>query len=96
MKLSELKKGTRLYTQLDYRVLAVLVIDDYEGGGWRMYIGAVPGNNHAAEWPAVASNGTKAREPVARAIAEHYFHPGFRGGFAVRALNEYGHDDGPL
>lgn len=67
MKLSELEPGRKLYTQLSSRVLAVL---SRRVDGWA-------GLDHEAEWPAVAWRGAKAREPLARAIVEHYFHPGF-------------------
>lgn len=74
MKLSELEAGDKFYTQLDVQVLAVLCrrVD-----GWCVYVGAVPGKNHDAEWPIVAGAGNKQREPVARAIAENLFFPGF-------------------
>lgn len=74
MKLSELKHGDPLYTQLDRQVLAVLIrrID-----GWAVYVGAVLGDSHMDEWTKVALEGTKQREPIARAIAQNLFHPGF-------------------
>jgi hypothetical protein len=74
MKLSELAPGRKLYTQLSSRVLAVL---SRRVDCWAVYIDAVPGDDHEAEWPAVAAHGHKAREPLARAIVAHYFHPGF-------------------
>ena len=74
MKLSEMEPDQKIHTQLDMRVLAVL---SRRVDGWCMYVGAVPGMDHAKEWPAVASHGEKLKEPVARAIAENYFHPGF-------------------
>lgn len=74
MKLSELDHGTKLYTQLGSRVLAVL---SRRVDGWCVYVGAVPGQNHDAEWPIVASEGDKQHEPVARAIVETLFYPGF-------------------
>jgi len=74
MKISDLAPGQKLYTELSGRVLAVL---SRRHDGWAVYIDAVPGLDHGAEWPAVASHGQKAREPLARAIVEHYFHPGF-------------------
>ena len=74
MKLSELKEGEKLYTQLGRRVLAVLSrgVD-----GYRVYVDAVPGVNHEREWEEVADYGDKQREPVARAIVQSLFHPGF-------------------
>lgn len=74
MKLSELKADTQMYTQLGHRVLAVLSIGV---DGWRVYVDAVPGQNHDREWQEVARVGDKQREPVARAIVESLFHPGF-------------------
>lgn len=74
MKISEMADGAMLYTQLSPRVLAVLVrrVD-----GWCVYVDSVPGQRHAQEWQDVAATGQKQREPVAKAIAEHLFHPGF-------------------
>jgi len=74
MKLSDLPEGTKLYTQLDRQVLAVLSrrID-----GWCIYVGAVPGQNHEAEWHMVAASGNKQREAVAIAIAQSLFFPSF-------------------
>ena len=74
MKLSDLAPGDKRVTQLGSRVLAVL---SRRVDGWCIYVDAVPGLDHSAEWPAVARYGAKLREPVARAVAEHYFHPGF-------------------
>ena len=74
MKLSELPEGTKLYTQLGHRVLAVL---SRGVGEWRVYVDAVPGKNHEEEWEEVARFGDKQREEVGRAIAENLFHPGF-------------------
>ena len=74
MKISEMRVGQMAYTQLDRRVLAVLVrrVD-----GWCVYVGAVPGKRHSAEWADVAAHGTKQRKPMAIAIAQGAFHPGF-------------------
>lgn len=74
MKISEMKPGEMRYTQLGSHVLAVLVrrVD-----GWAVYVDAVAGINHADEWLAVSNHGSKQREPVARAIAQHLFYPGF-------------------
>ena len=74
MKLSEVEIGTKLYTQLGSRVLAVL---SRRVDGWCIYVGAVPGISHDAEWHSVAESGDKQREPIARAIAENLFYPGF-------------------
>ena len=74
MKLSELQPGQKLYTQLGCRVLAVL---SRRVDGWCIYVGAVSGRNHDAEWQDVASQGDKQREPIAVAIVETLFHPGF-------------------
>ena len=74
MKLSDLKEGEQLYTQLGHRVLAILSIGC---DGWRVYVDAVPGYSHDREWQEVARSGDKQCEPVARAIVESLFHPGF-------------------
>lgn len=74
MKISELPIGTKLYTQLDYQVLAVL---SRREEGWCIYVGSVPGKLHDSEWPAVAAEGSKQGQEVAKAIAKHLFHPGF-------------------
>ena len=37
-------------------------------GAWAAYIGAVPGQRHGDEWQAVAREGGKLQEDVARAI----------------------------
>ena len=71
MKLSELTPGTKMYTQLGSRVLAVLSVGH---DGYRVYVGAVPGQNHDREWAEVATGGDKQREPMARAIVENLFH----------------------
>ena len=74
MKLSELPPGTKHYTQLGCRVLAVL---SRRHDGWCVYVGAVQGQNHDREWAGVAEAGDKQNEPVARAIVETLFHPRF-------------------
>jgi len=74
MKLSEMEPGTKIYTQLGWRVLAVL---SRRHDGWCVYVGAVPGKDHEAEWHEVAEQGDKQHESVARAIVETLFHPGF-------------------
>lgn len=74
MKLSELPIGAKLYTQLGWRVLAVL---SRRVEGWCVYVGAVPGNNHAMEWQEVAKEGDKQNKTVASAIVTSLFHPGF-------------------
>jgi len=74
MKISELEPGQKLYTQLGHRVLAVL---SRRHDGWCVYVDAVPGQRHKAEWQAVADHGDKQSEPMARAIVQNLFHPGF-------------------
>ena len=74
MKISEMKINHRVYCALDSNVLAVL---DRRQDGWCMYIGAVDGKNHKDEWSMVYLTGTKLTEPVAHAIAENSFFPGF-------------------
>jgi len=74
MKLSELPNGSQSFTQLGTRVLAVLTKGP---DGYRVYVGAVPGVHHHKEWQAVADVGDKQKEPIAKAIVEHLFHPGF-------------------
>lgn len=74
MKLSELKIGATLYTQLGSRVLAVLC---RRQDGWCVYVDAVPGENHAREQWFVQQRGDKQQEAVARAIVTNLFHPGF-------------------
>ena len=75
--IADLEPGTKLYTQLGWRVLAVL---SRRVEGWCVYVGAVPGQNHDEEWQEVARSGDKQTEPVARAIAASLFHPGFTPG----------------
>jgi len=72
MKIEELEVGTKLYTQLGSRVLAVL---SRRAEGWCIYVGAVPGESHNLEWQAVASEGDKQNETIARAIVSSLFHP---------------------
>ncbi len=74
MKLSELPIGHKAYTQLDHSVLAVL---SRRVDGWAIYVGAVPGERHEAEWQDVALHGDKQNVTVATAIVETLFHPGF-------------------
>ena len=74
MNLSELPEDEQLYTALGRQVLAVL---SRRVDGWAVYVGAVPGERHRDEWPEVARHGDKLREPLARAVVENYFHPGF-------------------
>lgn len=74
MKLSELEVGTKLYTPLGHRVLAVL---SRRVDGWAVYVGAVPGHIHAEEWQEVARSGDKQNVAVATAIVKTLFHPGF-------------------
>lgn len=74
MKLSELEVGTKLYTQLGVRVLAVL---SRRVEGWTVYVDAVPGHIHSMEWQEVARVGDKQNIAVATAIVKTLFHPGF-------------------
>lgn len=74
MKLSEMNIGTKAYTQLGCRVLAVL---SRRADGWCVYVDSVPGDNHDMEWQAVAGEGDKQNEAVATAIVTSLFHPGF-------------------
>lgn len=74
MKLSELEVGSKLYTQMNRDVLAVL---SRQVDGWCVYVGAVPGYRHEDEWLIVATEGAKQNEMVATAIAKALFHPGF-------------------
>lgn len=68
MKLSELTPGTKHYMVLAHNVLAVLSRDV---DGYRVYIGAVPGENHNEEWQEVAASGDKQSEEMAKAIATY-------------------------
>lgn len=77
MKIADLEPGTKIYTQLDWQVLAVL---SRRVEGWCVYVGAVPGEDHEKEWQEVAKHGTKQREPIARAIVGSLFHPDFDPG----------------
>lgn len=77
MMIPDMEVGTKIYTQLGHRVLAVL---SRRVEGWCVYVGAVPGQNHDAEWPQVALNGDKQNESVARAIAATLFTPGLEPG----------------
>ena len=74
MKLSEIPVGKQMHTQLGMYVLAVL---SRRVDGWCVYVDAVAGHSHEAEWPEVAKNGAKQNETVAKAIATTLFHPGF-------------------
>jgi hypothetical protein len=59
------------YRALDSKVLAVAV----QGGHpleWAAYIGAVPGENHLAEYEAVYRHGSKLSEKVAQAIFPYF------------------------
>ncbi len=77
MKIEELPVGAKPYIQLGHCVLAVL---SRRVEGWCVYVDAVPGDRHDREWQAVAANGDKQNEPVARAIVSSLFHPGFHPG----------------
>ena len=75
--IADLPVPTKIYTQLDSKVLAVL---SRRVDGWCVYVGAVPGEDHDREWEDVAAHGQKQHEPVARAIVGHLFYPGFDPG----------------
>jgi hypothetical protein len=61
------KRGTTYFVRsLACRVLAVASMDDH--GDWAVYIDAVPGKNHDAEWAAVAANGDKQDKNLACAL----------------------------
>lgn len=75
MRIIDMQPNESYYTQLGSRVLAVLV--KRHGNEYAVYVDAVPGDNHEAEWPQVKALGLKQKEPVARAIVENLFHPGF-------------------
>ena len=51
------------YVTLDRKVIVVAVEGDIKD--WAAYIGAVPGNNHYAEYMEVARQGTKLPREVA-------------------------------
>lgn len=74
IKLVDITPGTKAYTQLGHRVLAVL---SRRADGWCVYVDAVPGVNHDLEWQAVAQEGTKLDEATATAIIQNRFFPGF-------------------
>ena len=74
MRLSDLPEGFAQYTELDSRVLAVL---SRRVDGWCVYVGAVPGYDHRAEYLSVLSGGNKLRLAVAEAIVTTMFHPGY-------------------
>ncbi len=69
-KLSELPAGTKLRAALAFDVLAVLSVGP---DGYRVYVGSVPGKNHGDEWEAVAAQGAKQLEEVARGIVAGRF-----------------------
>lgn len=69
-KLSELPAGEKRHAALARQVLAVL---SRRADGWAVYLGAVAGEDHDAEWPEVAAQGSKQLEPIARAIVEQRF-----------------------
>lgn len=74
MKLSDLTVGSKHYTQLGHRVLAVL---SRRVEGYSVYVGAVEGKNHDLEYLEVARSGDKQSKPIAEAIAKNLFHPAF-------------------
>ena len=74
MKISEMKEGDKIYTQLGSYVLAVL---SRRVDGYCVYVGAVPGVNHEREWKDVAARGDKQNETMARAIVTSLFLPAF-------------------
>ena len=71
MKIADMPIGSKVFTPLGFRVLAVL---SRRHDGWCIYVDAVQGVNHDREWFFVAENGTKQHEAVARAMAENLFH----------------------
>ena len=77
MLIRDMEPGERTYTQLSHDVLAVL---SRRHDGWCIYVGAVPGLSHNLEWHEVASSGNKQCEAVAKAIAQHCWHPGLDPG----------------
>ena len=68
MKLSEMAPGTKIYTVLAWKVLAVLSVGV---DGYRVYVGAVRGESHDAEWPEVACSGDKQSPEMAKAIVTY-------------------------
>ncbi len=74
MKLSQMNPGQKTYTQLGSKVLAVL---SRRVDGWCVYVDAVPGVDHEMEWYEVSCTGQKQKEPIAKAIVENLFYPGF-------------------
>ncbi len=74
MKILDMKPGEQIYTQLSMHILVVL---SRRVDGWCCYVGAVRGERHNLEWQEVANTGEKLKEPVAIAVVENYFHPGF-------------------
>ena len=83
MKIEDMKPDQKVYTQLGSRVLAIL---SRREDGWCVYVDAVPGVDHSHEWQDVASMGAKLCEPIARAIVENLFYPGFDPGDLPYAL----------
>ncbi len=69
-KLSDLEPGTKLHVPLARCVLAVL---SRRVEGWCVYVGAVAGKDHDAEWENVASYGSRQLEEIARAIVKARF-----------------------
>lgn len=74
MKLSEMKVGQSLYTQLSSTALAVL---SRRADGYSVYVAGVPGEDHNEEWQEVLRSGDKQRRVVAEAILTSLFHPAF-------------------
>ena len=70
MKMSDLEPGSKRHSAMNRRVMLVL---SRRPEGWCIYMDAVPGKNHDHEWEAVAKQGSKVDEPIARLMARRYF-----------------------
>jgi len=66
-KLDDQNHKRYMYVPLDRKVLAVMSADIVRLT-FRVYIGAVAGDHHEAEWPDIARYGTKCYEGMARII----------------------------
>lgn len=70
MNIEDMVIGTKVYSALDTKILAVI---SRRVEGWSMYIGPVAGKKHSIEWPGVAATGSKVLEKSAIVIAKEYF-----------------------
>ncbi|WP_294124225.1 hypothetical protein [Sphingomonas sp.] len=52
--------------QLRVLTREVLIVATHTVGGWKAYVGIVPGRSHKEEWPTVLSYGDTLAEDVAR------------------------------